>query len=320
MILLDRLYEAYKELNKNFERNVIYYVGLKHGFFSEFNMLIVAMAYCLKHRIRLEVCADEANFDNVNGWYGFFKEPPFVMVHSDKRLHYRSENWMAGIKRFLLDRDYKLVEIQRIINSYFTHPQYTQDIFGKMRNKVTYRFEKYNISQLGLKGDLQEICRDLVSITWCFNQKTESEILDIIQNLSLPRRYISMHIRCGDKIQEHKNEKISKYFAMIKCKDIRDVYVATDDYSMIEYIKEKYPQYNIYTLEKKTQRGYYQGNFDKMCSNEKRIKLIPFFASIEIINKSEQFIGTFSSNIGMFVGMRNPQIMTGVDYKKWLLW
>lgn len=317
---MEELSLKYKKLNNSFTKSIVYYVGLKHGFFSEFNMLIIAMAYYLKHKIKLEVCADEANFDNINGWYGFFKEPPFPLVHSDKNLHYKSENWMAAIKRFLLDKNYKLIDLQNIIRTYYASPQYTQDIFGKMRNKLTYKFETYNIPELNIKGNLQNICKELIKMTWHFNEKTQNEVTELINKLSLPDKYISMHIRCGDKILEHKQEEICKYFNKIKNSKIMDIYIATDDYSTIEYILKKYPQYTIYSLEKKSQRGYYQGRFDRLDTEQKRLELIPFLASIEIINNSEQFIGTYSSNIGMFVGMRNPDITTGVDYKKWLLW
>jgi len=39
------------------------------------------------------------------------------------------------------------------------------------------------------------------------------------------------------------------------------------------------------------------------------------------LNKAQIFIGTYSSNPGMYLGMRMPKNKTvGVDFDKWLIW
>jgi hypothetical protein len=49
-------------------------------------------------------------------------------------------------------------------------------------------------------------------------------------------------------------------------------------------------------------------------STNKRQQLIKLFSSIEIINKSELFIGTKTSNPSTFISIYNPKITIGVDY------
>ena len=48
--------------------------------------------------------------------------------------------------------------------------------------------------------------------------------------------------------------------------------------------------------------------------------MITLFATMEILNRAELFVGTYSSNMGMFMGMRNPSICRGVDFDHWLIW
>lgn len=48
--------------------------------------------------------------------------------------------------------------------------------------------------------------------------------------------------------------------------------------------------------------------------------MILLFATMEILNRSERFVGTYNSNIGMFQGMRNPSICSGVDFDHWVVW
>lgn len=67
------------------------------------------------------------------------------------------------------------------------------------------------------------------------------------------------------------------------------------------------------------ERGYYHQDFINKSAEEKSRELIKLFASIEMLRNSEMFIGTFSSNPGMFLGMCKKEAY-GVDYDHWLLW
>jgi hypothetical protein len=43
------------------------------------------------------------------------------------------------------------------------------------------------------------------------------------------------------------------------------------------------------------------------------------FSSIRIILQSVLFVGTYSSNPGMFVGMQLDNKMIGMDFDRWLI-
>ena len=52
-----------------------------------------------------------------------------------------------------------------------------------------------------------------------------------------------------------------------------------------------------------------------------RKDMIKLFASMEILRKSNYFVGTYSANPGMFLGMCMEKDKTfGVDLDKWQIW
>jgi hypothetical protein len=92
--------DDYKKLNDSFEKMCVYHVGLSAGFFSEYNSMILAMGYCLTHRIRFVLQGGHANFGDDKGWEDFF-EPFCELDYNDKNKHYRTVNWKYAIKYIL---------------------------------------------------------------------------------------------------------------------------------------------------------------------------------------------------------------------------
>lgn len=90
---------------------------------------------------------------------------------------------------------------------------------------------------------------------------------------------------------------------MKKHSDIKDIFISTDDYSVVEKLKNQYgSKYNIYTLTNKKELGYNQGYFEMSNKNEKYNHLIEFFASIEILLNSKLCFGSYTSNPSIFLG------------------
>ena len=102
---------------------------------------------------------------------------------------------------------------------------------------------------------------------------------------------------------------------------MRKAFVSTDDYGVIEELKKNYPQWYFYSLTEPSERGYFYSEFQSQDKESKKKDLIKLFASMEILRASELFIGTFSSNMGMFLGMcMEKERVYGVDFDEWLLW
>lgn len=202
--------------------------------------------------------------------------------------------------------------------SFFKKELLTQDVFGKCRDKSRYG-KDHVIPELGFRGSTQEICSMLVDLTWKYNDSTNKKINEILKTLSLPDKYVSIHVRRGDKIVESPYYSLGQYFEKLGTKN-KNLFVATDDYTVIEDLKKKYSDWNVWTLCSPLERGYVQSVADKESFQEKDRNMILLFATMEILNRSERFVGTYNSNIGMFQGMRNPSICGGVDFDHWVVW
>lgn len=312
------LNEAYCSLNKSFKREAVFWVGYDAGFFSEYNNMILAMLYCLDNQIQFRICAGPTNFHLQNGWNGFFL--PFCDQAKNNGAHYRDQFfWKRQIKCLFKFRN--LSGLKNFIPAKWRYRSVllTQDLFPFCRS-IEIMDKHYNIPELGIDGDLQDACSKLIEITWRYNDSTSKKIKEYLQSIDLPSRYIGFHIRGGDKYIEHPLESIDAYFRKVNDHSIKDAFVLTDDYSIIEEIEHNYPDWNIFTLCDKSERGYYFKQF--LSQDEERIhqQYIKLFASIDILANSVQFIGTFSSNPGMYLGMRNRRICTGVDFDNWVLW
>ena len=308
----------YNSINESFiERCCTFKIGKGAGFFSEYNNMILAMAYCLIHRIRFQITSENANFNPKKGWTGFFL--PFCKDVKDERRHYVTDNWKSTLKRIMLHRDLKAISSLYPYLWPWKPEMRTQDVFGKCRDRKLVN-RTFEIPSMGFRGSFQQLCAQLVNMTWRYNEEIQKRIDELIVPLNLPNKYIGMHIRGGDKFVEHEIEPLQKYFSLVSDLTINNLFVLTDDYTIIEQIKATYPSWNVYTLCHENERGYFHDQFVNQPYEFQRLRLIKLFASMEVLNRSLQFIGTFSSNPGMFMGMRNPSICRGVDFDHWLIW
>ena len=100
----------------------------------------------------------------------------------------------------------------------------------------------------------------------------------------------------------------------------KNLFVATDDYTVIEDIKRNIliGMFGHYVLLWK--EDMFSLLRIKRVFRRKDRNMILLFATMEILNRSERFVGTYNSNIGMFQGMRNPSICSGVDFDHWVVW
>lgn len=308
---------AYEQLNNSFRKELIYKVGTNAGFFSEYNNMILAMLFCLEHKIKFKLCAGPTNFHLQEGWNGFFL--PFCPQVTDDKKHYKTSNWKYALK--LIVRD-KRMDAWKDLYPYFSFGKTqlrTQDVFGRSRDP--YRAKRnYYIPELGIEGDIQHACSKLIEITWHYNSTTQKAIDQFKNSVNLPEKYIGFHIRGGDKFVEHKLEPITAYFSQVKNTAIKTGFVLTDDYAVIKEIHQSYPEWDISTFCQKEEHGFFFRDFSSLPTNQQQKQFLRLFASIDLLAQSEQFIGTFSSNPGMYLGMRNASICTGVDFNSWKLW
>ena len=160
----------------------------------------------------------------------------------------------------------------------------------------------------------------IIPIVYRFNNRYVSIINDFIQKLELPDEFISLHIRAGDKITERNLIEPQKYLEKAKLhSNCHNIFVATDDYRVFEQLRNNNPDYTFYTSTSPEDKGNDTKIFFTTSQDNIRRNLIEMFASIEIFLKSQIFVGTYSSNPGLFVGMLIDNKMIGMDYDRWLI-
>jgi hypothetical protein len=290
---------TYNDLNRSFQKRYVFNFGSEGGFYSEFNNMVFGMVYCLKHKYRFVLYSGNSQFKISKGWEDFFE--PFVdTVNSNfhKKFNRRLTAKTIKLRHYPQWYSFKLFNK----NTYLTY-----ELFNLFYNDEFYN-EQFDFQELGLKGNLREVSRELVKMVYKFNGVTETEIQIIISKLKLPPKYASVHIRKGDKDTEYAFMPTATYMKKLtEVSDLKDVFILTDDYTVIEFLQTEYPNIHFYTLVNQEERGYMHTDFMKLSSSKKKSGLIKLFASIEIMSAAEVTVGTYTANPGIFLGMTMPE-------------
>lgn len=306
--------EQYQRLNNSFKRRkLIFNVGAFAGFYSEFNNMVLAVIYCLDHKIKFSIYSSDANFSCDKGWEDYFL--PFCDISTDEFNRKYNLRDIDDLSRLQKKKRKKLF-LWKVIH-YRTY--LTFDVFRKCRDRKLEQ-HSYNIPELNFSGDLLSLTSQIINVIYRFNEQTELEINSMIAALDLPDQYVGLHIRCGDKFIEHEQMDCSSYIAKAeKLSLLRVAFVFTDDYRVIETLRKDYADWTFYTLTEFSERGYVHSDFCIIPPLVKRKTMVKLFASMEILRNSELFVGTFSANPGMFMGMCKEKSY-GVDMEKWCIW
>ncbi|KLI53440.1 hypothetical protein [Brachyspira hyodysenteriae] len=279
----------YNKINNNYKKQCVFYLGSNAGFYSELNNMVLGILYCLVNKIQFKLYSKTANFSSSGlGWEEFFI--PFCN-QTDEDMHSLFNG--RSINKSLEEYNYlkKLYNIDYMV----------YDIWGNIRSK-NFKKSFFYIEELGIKGNLRESVGLILKNIYRFNYNTKKEINTLIKSVNLPNKYIAAHIRSGDKIIECNLINYRQYMEIIqKYTDIKDLFIFTDDYTIIENIKKYYNEYNIFTLTNKNEKGYVLDELNSKSNKEKHNELIKLFAMVEISYKSELCFGSYTTNPSMFI-------------------
>jgi len=295
---MDKL-ATYNYLNKSFRKKYIFNFGSEGGFYSEFNNMVFAIIYCLKHEYQFILYSGNSQFKINKGWEDFF-EPFTNTVNSSfhKRFNKRLTAKTLKLRHYPQWNFFKLFNKDTYLTYELFHSFFNDDFLK----------EQFNFPELGLKGGLRDVSREIVNMVYNFNDITKTEIQAAISLLNLPVKYASIHVRRGDKDTEYNFISTITYIKKLnELSDLTDVFVLTDDYTVIEYLQAEHPNIHFYTLVNQEERGYIHSDFMKLSRSEKKNDLIKLFASIEIMSTAEITIGTYTTNPGIFLGMTMPE-------------
>lgn len=302
------LIEKYQQLNEGFHRKLIHHFGTGNGFYSELNSLLFSTLFCLQNKLRLELYSKDATFTFGNGWTEYFEPfcPEFKNDFIGKRI---SRDFINN------HHDKHICYLYKI----FTRNDILNDIYWYCRSGW-FEHSHFCIPELDIDGDIRQAMKVIIPIVYRFNDKYTAIIDKFIEDLKLPDEYISLHVRAGDKITERKLITPQYYIEKAKLhSDCHNIFVATDDYRIFEQLRDNNPKYTFYTSTSPKERG---NDTEKLFTSSTDIiskNLIEMFASVKIFLQSELFVGTYSSNPGLFVGMLIDERMVGMDFDRWLI-
>lgn len=289
----------------------MFHLGTDAGFFSEYNNMVLAMAWCLENEVEFSLYSADAWFGE-SGWGRFFK--PFCQ-ETTYSIHHRINTRMGGpvtAWNKLLSRAYKML-----------HPnnQLTFETWQNIRQR-DWESHEYNLPQFNFQGNLQQICRRLTDMIWVYNQETKEAIQNVQNQIPLDGPYLGLHIRGGDKYQEDQLYPVSDYLSKIgEQTPVRKAFVLIDDYEAFQMAQKDFPDWELHSLVEEDETGYYHQEFMRKPKDYIYHKMVRLFASVDILKDSELFMGTFSSNPGMFMGMRmEAEKCLSVDGTKWRIW
>lgn len=305
---MENLVEKYKQLNESYTRKFIHHFGTGNGFYSELNSLLFSVLFCLQNRLRLELYSKDAPFTFGNGWIEFFESfcPEFKNDFIGRRI---SRDYINN------HRDKHVCYLYKI----FTGNDILNDIYWYCRSGW---FEKshFNIPELGINGNLRHAMKVIIPIVYRFNEKYTFLINKARKEINLPDKYIGLHIRGGDKITERLLIKPQTYLDKVtEYSNCKQIFVSTDDYRIYEELRDNNPNFTFYTSTSPDEKGNNTELFFSSSQEKIRNNLIELFTSIEIFQRSEIFIGTYSSNPGLFVSMLLEDKMIGLDYDNHLI-
>lgn len=306
----------YQKINRSFKRICIYRIGNEAGFFSEINNMLIAMVYCLEHRLQFRLCSANSNFGN-DIWKDYFSA---FTLHSTRIVHF-----LYNERPYIHKRPHSITVNQLFLFKKELAKQIlTQDIWPYIRDKSKYNVDCFVSSSL-IKGSLTYVTSKLIECIWRYNRYTNTQIKQLIRSLDIPQNYGAVFIRHGDKERESPHGEIQKYVDKIneQCdQNNLPVFIGSDDFRVINEIKLLCPNRTFYHFNFDKDEGYFMDNFlNNYTRNEQKCKIIQLLAQIEIFKRAAYFISSYTTNVSVFVGMaRDCNNCYDINNDRWVLW
>lgn len=294
--------EHYNKVNNAFKKKLIFHVGFDSGFYSEVDCMMECMLYCYKNKIRFVLYADDANFTSGRGWNEFFDS---FCEESHDRLNAKVNRRTVG-GRF---PGYKFYILAALLKFRTGAKYLTQDLFLTVISDEVCRGMRVQWDEFGIDGLIGDEFAKLSGLVLHYNQKTAGEIADKIKEAGLPQHYSSIQFRGGDKDTEFVT--LMDVDSVLDAIDrngihIEHLFVFSDDYRAVERIRERRPEWTVYTLTGKDERGYYNADFQKMEWEAKRKEMIKLFAMVEICIASDLHLGCEQTNANTYIKNVKP--------------
>lgn len=285
---------------------IIIYSLTHRGLYSELVNLALAKVYADKYNYRLLVNSRNWNSKIDNGlsdWFiPYFEETHSILTYQEKiynnekpwigKIYYNPSAFWGYWRERLYNKIFKFFNPTALLSKESFQRMHSGDFLsqyseGELLNAVSNSFKKF----------------------YNYNALTQNSISEKKQYINIPDNYISVHIRRGDKIVTGEMEDIDLNIyadAIRKYSYIsNNIYIATDDVTVISYISKKLSDIDIkiyYNKENKL-KGFDEKTYNLKSDSVRRDEVLNMLFDMDMMINSSFFIGTFSSNVGCVVAM-----------------
>lgn len=274
------------------KKRLIYNLG-RRGFFSEINNMILAKIYAHNNNYNFEVNSTYWNCRFKKGLRDYFC------------LSLIENNNIFSAQQTRSNRGYVLPP-KNLHEVFYNLTHFFNSLYRIFHKDVIFGNEIYNylrsdeIIQLINVDDYMNEIRQLLH----FSPKVEDYINERMSIINLPRTFLGVHIRRGDKITTGEMDDISieEYVKAIINTGFKDVYIATDDVSIVKIINNKCADKDIRVLYNSTNKiGFDEGQFNHSTRKSRYQDTLNLLFDIAVLSKAEKFIGTYSSNLSRVI-------------------
>lgn len=286
-------------------KKIIY--SLTHrGLYSELVNLALAKVYADKFNYPLLVNSRNWNSKIDNGlsdWFiPYFEETHSILTYQEKiynnekpwigKIYYNPSAFWGYWRERLYNKIFKFFNPTALLSKESFQRMHSGDFLsqyseGELLNAVSNSFKKF----------------------YNYNALTQNNISEKKQYINIPDNYISVHIRRGDKIVTGEMEDINLNIYVDAIRKYRyisnNIYIATDDVTVISYISKKLSDTDIkiyYNKENKL-KGFDEKTYNLKSDFVRRDEVLNMLFDMDMMINSSFFIGTFSSNVGCVVAM-----------------
>lgn len=285
----------YLSINKSFDSPFVFCLT-QRGFYSEINNLLNAVMFGLVHERRLVV--DECLFGGLK-WQSLFATN--LPVGSAEVIARVPADWI----------------VSGVFSPNFSTIQKWAD--DRFRSRAPLAFPL-----LGMSGSLFHVKCEVARTL------TRPPISPTFPT-GLSEPFAAVHIRRGDKTEGFRGAQNSliiegdeidpsAYIEKLanEAPEISSIFAMTDDFQMIEDLKNVGRDYAISTLCEREENGYWQPEFSSLEPPEKTHRIRRLIAEVQIASASSIFLGGYKSNVARYVPLlhKHPDRCFSVDAEK----
>lgn len=286
------------------KKTKVLYSLTTRGLYSELFNLCLASVFCEKMGYKLCINSFYWNAKIEKGWNDYF-ESIFKCYNNffsaQDKIYTKEKPWIGKI--YYKPKEFFSFYFSKIANGIYLlfhpHTLLTKDVFERMRS------DEFINSALGDNAFV--MMAESFKKMYLLNSITKQELIGRKLLIDLPDDYIGLHIRRGDKIasQEMNDIHLDRYVdEAIKHRDIsRNVFVATDDVSVVDYLIPRFKDYGMKVFYNNLNKshGHNETTFNQSSKQLRYEETINVLLEMDILVHSLYFIGTYTSNLSRVV-------------------